>query len=115
MTTFTRLAYESDSVGVIGLVLSDDYANATSDEPTAPVTSSLTAYASGSRDRNGIHARGVVITRTRGMAPDEFTQSVFLPLLTPGAFQTPEFMPGATVTLGNNNFTVLRQVPEIAM
>ena len=110
---FTRVRYESAELGNISIEVDDDILGVIGTPPTAVADSSLTAYTSGSRLRNGCHARGVQLTRERGTAPDTFTSSRFLPIVTIADAALPAFAPGASITIDGTAWEVARAVDEV--
>lgn len=110
---FTRVKYQTNNYGIVGAVLSDTEVAVAGTQPTDPAVGKLTVYTSGSRRRHGIHARGVILTRDVGTAPDTAAKTTFLPALTPTAYASAAFQEQATVMLNGFTWTVARRVDEL--
>lgn len=107
MPAFTRTKYEADDASIYAVKLTPDYAAKAGTAPTGAVTSPIKVKVSKSTKAYGIKPRGVSLSRTLGTAPDTFTKSAFLPVLTPSAFASPAFALGATVVIGVNTWTIV--------
>lgn len=112
---FLRTKYESDSVGIINVELSEDESAVAGTEPGGAAVSKMTAYASGSRRRNGIHTRGVLLSREVTDATGTATLSKFLTLRSASDLADTAYALGATVTIGGVAWTVSRQRDEVAV
>ena len=108
-----RLRYESDGGDVLFVEVQANRTAAIGEEPSATATSQQTAYVSVSRRRNGIHARGLILSRVRGTAPDQFTSTTFIPLLTQAAAALEANQPGQSKTIDGTMFTIRSAVPEV--
>lgn len=66
----------------------------------------LFAFASnpGSRRKKELNARGLVLGRTVGTAPDQFVRRTFMPVLTQAAFNS--YAIGEAVTIDGTAYTV---------
>ena len=112
MPARTRTKYESDDAAVYAITLTPDYAAKAGTAPTGTVTSPIKAKVSKSSRSYGIRPRGVTLSRTLGTAPDTFTKTTFLPVLTATAFASATFSLGATITIGSTAWTVVGKRPE---
>jgi hypothetical protein len=112
MPANTRTKYESDDAAIYALTLTPDYAAKAGTPPTGAVTSPIKAKVSKSTRAFGIKPRGVTLSRTLGTAPDTFTKTAFLPVLTPAAFGSAGFALGATITIGSTAWTVVGKRSE---
>lgn len=108
----SRTKYESDFNGIIFVEMSDEELVVAGTEPTGAAVSQLTAYASGSRKRNGIHARGVVLKREITDGTDTCSVSNFLVVRSPSDFGTAAYALGATVQIAGVDWEVSKQRPE---
>lgn len=104
---FTRSKYEA-GFGIVFVELSDEEAAVAGTEPTAAADANITAYASGSRRRNGVHTRGVLLSREITDPTGTATVTKFLTLRSAADEQAPAYQPNATVTIGGVDWTVSR-------
>lgn len=115
MPTFTQpRKYQTDAGTIVRIRISDQglaaLANA---EPAGAVTDSkIFAFARnpGSRRKKELNARGVVLGRLVGVAPNQFTRRTFLPILTPARLTAIAL--DATVTLNGQEYTVRDKIDE---
>lgn len=112
MPARVRTKYESDDSEVYAIVLSPDFAAKAGTAPTGTVTSPIKAKVTKSSRAYGIRPRGVTLSRTLGTAPDTFTKTTFLPVLTPSAFASATFALGASITIGSTAWTVVSKRGE---
>lgn len=112
MPARTRTRYEGDEGDIYAITLSPDYAAKAGAAPTGTVTSPIKAKVSKSSRAYGIRPRGVTLSRTVGTAPDTFTKTTFLPVLTPAAFNSATFALDASITIGTTVWTVVAKRPE---
>lgn len=112
MPARTRTKYEADEGDIYGITLSPDYAAKAGTAPTGAVTSPIKAKVSKGNREYGIRPRGVTLARTIGTAPDTFTKTTFLPVLTPAAFATSAFAIDAKITIGSTEWTVVSKRGE---
>ncbi len=107
MVARTRTKYESDEGGIYALLLSPDYAAKAGTAPGGTVTSPIKAKVTKSSREYGIRPRGVTLSRVLGTAPETFTKSAFLPVLTPAAFSSATFALDAKITIGGIEWTIV--------
>ena len=112
MPANTRTKYESDDGAIYALTLKPYTAAAAGTAPTGTVTSPIKAKVSKGNKSYGIRPRGVTLSRTLGTAPDTFTKTSFLPVLTPTAFASSAFALGAQITVNSIAWTVVAKRPE---
>ena len=113
MANFVDKKYESDLLGlVIQVRMSDAEADVYGTEPTAVRDSRLHAFNGGSRRKFGIHARGLILKRTTGTAPDLRVRRTFLPKPTVALWEAVEL--DSAVTIGTISWTVDSKVAETA-
>lgn len=115
MAGIVRVKYESENAGIIFIEHDPILTPVVGTPPEAAADSSLTAYTSVSRRRNGIHARRLVLTRERGEAPNCFTDRITIPILTLADFAAVGNQPGAIISIDSVDWTVRRQIPEDAV
>jgi len=70
----------------------------------------LHAFNGASRRRFGIHARGAILSRLAGTAPEQTVKSAFLPYGTEAALDALAL--DSSVTIGGVAWTVKKKVPE---
>lgn len=112
MAARTRTKYEADSGDIHPIIMTADYAAAAGTAPAGAVTSDIKAKISKGNQEYGIRPRGVVLSRVIGTAPDTFTRSTFLAVLTPTAYNSATFANNAEVTIGGVAWTVTGKRPE---
>lgn len=109
--TVQRFKYESNELGLIlTCKLSPEEGAAAGVAPSGSADTGLTAYASGSRRRHGVHTRGLTLSRLVGAAPNQFTKSKFLTMLTVAAYDSAAI--GDNVSVGGVSWTVSGKIPE---
>lgn len=109
---FQRTKYEA-GFGIIFVELSDEEVAVAGTEPTAAADANLTAYASGSRRRNGVHTRGALLTREITDGTDTATLTKFLTLRSAADLTASAYQVGQTVTIGTTAWTVSRLRDEL--
>lgn len=107
MPARTRTRYESNDGEVHAIMLSPDYAAKAGAAPTGAVTSPIKVKVSKGSREYGIRPRGVTLARTIGTAPDTFTKTTFLPVLTETAFASATFALDAKISIGSTEWTVV--------
>lgn len=112
MPANVRTKYEADGGTIYSLTLKPPTAAAAGAAPTGAVTSPIKAKVSKSKKEFGIRPRGVTLSRTLGTAPDTFTKTSFLPVLTATAFASATFALGATVQVDGISWTIVGRSPE---
>lgn len=104
--------YQADDDTIHPIRLSTvDYA-AAGTPPSGAISSSISAEVSSSRRTLGLHPRYVLLSRTRGTAPDTFSVYKRLVVLTSTAFNSTAFAKNATVTVDGVSWTVSDRTPE---
>lgn len=104
---FQRTKYEAE-FGICFVELSAEETAVAGTEPTPAADTKLTAYASGSRRRNGVHTRGVLLTREITDGTDSATITKFLTLRSAADATAAAYQEGAVVTIGTTAWTVSR-------
>lgn len=111
---FVESKYETDEGTVVRIRVSTETTGAAGQViPAGAVEdSALWAFASnpGSRRKKQLNARGLVLGRTVGAAPDQFVRKTFIPILTLTAWTDTEI--GDPVEVGGVNYTVRAKVPQ---
>lgn len=107
MPAKTRTKYETNDAEIHAILMSPDFAAKAGTAPAGAVTSPIKVKISKSNRAYGIRPRGVTLARTVGTAPDTFTKSTFLPVLTPTAFNSATFALDAKITIGGTEWTVV--------
>jgi hypothetical protein len=98
--------YESDSGTIHEINLSEERLAEAGTPPAGAIDSLINVKVSKTNREYGIRPRRVLLTRTIGTAPNQFTRRSTLPVLTPTAFALPAFAKGATITIGAIDWTV---------
>jgi hypothetical protein len=113
MANFVDRKYESDLLGlVIQVRMSDQEAAVYGTEPAAARDSKLHAFNGGSKRKFGIHARGLILKRTTGTAPDLRVRRTFLPKPTVTSWEGVAL--DSTVTIASVDWTVDSKTAETA-
>lgn len=112
MPARTRTKYESDDAEVYAISLSPDFAAKAGAAPSGGVTSPIKVKVSKGNREYGLRPRGVTLSRTLGVAPDTFTKTTFLPVLTQAAFASAAFALDAKITIGTTEWTVVSKRGE---
>lgn len=112
MPARTRTKYESDDAEIYSVSLTPDFAEKAGTPPTGAVTSPIKVKISKGNREFGLRPRGVTLARTIGTAPDTFTKTTFLPVLTPSAFASATFALDAKITIGSIEWTVVSKRGE---
>lgn len=107
MPARTRTKYQSDDDEVYALSLTPDFAAKAGTAPTGAVTSPIKVKVSKGNREYGLRPRGVTLARTIGTAPDTFTKTTFLPVLTATAFASATFALDAEITIGTTVWKVV--------
>lgn len=109
---FVDSKYETDDSVIMLIRMTTEENAVAGTEPAGDVDLNAHAYASGSRQRFGVHARGLSLKRTVGTAPDTFNKYTFLALRSAADLAAPGNQVGQTVAIGLINWTVSSQIPE---
>lgn len=114
-TGFKAVSYTTDAGTVVRIRMSkqaQDIAGqggltAAIDDPN------IFAYASnpGSKAKKQLNARGIILTRTVGTAPDTFQRRTFVPITTLAALNAIT-LNSAITGYGGNNYTVAEKIAE---
>lgn len=112
MPARTRTKYEADDSAIHAISMTPDFAARAGAAPTGAVNSPIRVKISKSNRAYGIRPRGVTLARTIGTAPDTFTKTTFLPVLTPTAFASATFALDAKITIGSTEWTVVSKRGE---
>lgn len=112
MVAFQDVKYETNEGDISLMRLLPDRASVAGTEPTNDANTSLRVKVSKSDREFGIRPRGVRLSRIVGTAPDTFRRYSFLPVTTPTAFATAAFQLGATITIGDTDWTVSARIEE---
>lgn len=112
MPANTRTLYQADDEEVYPIRMKPETFAVAGTPPAGPATQKLKVQISKSTRSYGLKPRGVTLARTIGTAPETFTKSRFLPVLTPAAFETAAFADGATITIGAIAWTVVGRRSE---
>jgi hypothetical protein len=111
---FQRSKYSTDEGTVVNIRVSSETLGATGQAVPAGAVddANLWAFASnpGSRRKKALNARGVVLGRTVGTAPNQFVRRTFLPILTKAALDAITI--DSAVTLNGVAYTVQSKVQE---
>ena len=114
-TGFSYVSYTTDS-GVVGRIRMATPAKTIAGQgalDTAIDDKNIFAYASnpGSKRKKQLNARGIILGRTVGTAPNQFVRRTFVPITTSGAWEAITI--GAAVANYNGNaYTILDKVNE---
>lgn len=114
MASFDLKKYQTDA-GTIGRIRisTDSAAVAGNTEPAGAVDDeNVFAFASnpGSRRKKQLNARGIVLTRTVGTAPNTFKRRTFVPILTKAGLDGITI--DTAVTVGGVAYTVASKIQE---
>lgn len=112
MPANVRTKYETNAGAIHPIVLKPDTASAAGTPPAGAVTQSIKAKVSKSTRAYGLRPRGLTLSRTLGTAPDTFTKTTFLPVLTEANFNAAAAAIGATILVGTTSWTVVAKRPE---
>lgn len=112
MAARTRTKYEADDGTIHPITMTPDFAAAAGTSPAGAVNSDIKVKISKGNQEYGIRPRGVTLSRVAGTAPDTFTKTTFLPVLTPTAYDSAAFATNASVTVGGVAWTVVSKRPE---
>lgn len=109
MPRFTQpRKYQTDAGTIVRIRVADEALTAVANgEPAGAVDdAAIWAFASnpGSKRKKALNARGLILGRTVGTAPNTFTRRTFLPVLTPAALTAIAI--DAPVTLDGVEYTV---------
>lgn len=112
MAARTRTKYEADDGTIHPILMTADYAAAAGAAPAGAVNSDIKVKISKGNKEYGIRPRGVTLSRVAGTAPDTFTKTTFLPVLTETAYDSAAFANNATISIGSTSWTVVGKRPE---
>lgn len=107
-----RSRYEADNGDIHPIIMSAARLAVAGTPPAGAVSNDIQVKISKGDREAGIRPRRVVLTRTIGTAPNQFTRRTTLPVLTPAAFNSAAFAPAAEITYGGVAWTVLRREGE---
>ena len=114
MVAFALVKYETDAGTVVRIRMSTEGAAAAGNVPPAGAVddAKIFAFASnpGSKRKKALNARGVVLGRTVGVAPNTFVRRTFLPILTRARLDA--IATDAEVTIGGQTYTVRDKISE---
>lgn len=114
MANFSNKKYQTDAGTVVQIRISDaSAAVAGNTEPAGAIDDEkIFAFASnpGSKRKKALNARGIVLGRSVGTAPDTFVRRTFVPILTKAGLDGITI--GTAVTLNGNAYTVRSKVDE---
>jgi len=106
--------YQSDSGTVVRIRIGTDAAALASNPAPAGALddSNIFAFASnpGSRRKKALNARGVVLGRSVGTAPDTFVRRTFVPILTQAGLTA--ITVGTAITINGVAYTVRSKINE---
>lgn len=112
MVAFENVKYESDTGDIHLMRLLPVRAAVAGTPPAAATTSSIKVKVSKTNGEYGIRPRGVTLSRVLGTAPDTFSKTSFLPVVTPADFATSTFQLGETVTIDSVVWTIISRKAE---
>ncbi len=112
MPANTRTKYETDGNAIHPITMKPKTFAAAGTPPAGSVTQNIKVQISKSTRAYGIKPRGCTLSRTLGTAPDTFTKTTFLPVLTPAAFDTAAFAIGASITIDSIAWVVVGRRAE---
>lgn len=115
MPSYARAKYQADDDAIHPIRLSPQaYAVASANEPAGAPNSNIHAKQSKSKREFGLRARYITIARSRGTAPDTFSEYANIPILTVTAFNSATYTTGAAITYKGSSWTVVSATPESA-
>lgn len=112
MPANVRTKYETNAGAIHPILLKPDTASAAGAPPAGAVTQNIKAKVTKSTRAYGLRPRGLTLSRTLGTAPDTFTKTTFLPVLTEARFNEAAAAIGATVTVGTTAWVVVGKRAE---
>lgn len=112
MPALTRTKYEADDGTIHPIRFTADFAAKAGTPPTGAVNSDIKAKITKSNREYGLRPRRVGLARTVGTAPDTFSKTTFLPVLTPTAYASSAFAIDAKITIGTVEWTVISRQGE---
>ena len=111
---FVESKYQTDEGTVVRIRVDQSTLDAAGQVVPSGVVadSALWAFASnpGSRRKKQLNARGLVLGRSVGIAPNAFVRKTFIPILTLTAWTDTEI--GDAVTTGGQAYTVRAKIPQ---
>lgn len=107
MAANVNTKYESDSGDIHPIRLRPDTNAVVGTAPAGAVNNNIRVKVSKGSRQFGIKPRGVVISRTRGTAPDTFQVTQFIPVLSASAFGNSPFSLGSTISYKGVSWTVV--------
>ena len=114
MATKTTVKYESDTGLVHPMKVDSTRTTHIGTAPTGAYDTKISVKQSKSKSEAGIKPRGVRLSRILGTAPDTFSKTTFLPVVTVTALATSAFDIGATITINSIAWKVESKVGESA-
>lgn len=112
MPALARTKYEADDAAIHAIRMTQSFADKAGTPPAGAVNSPIRVKISKSNREYGIRPRGVGLARTIGTAPNTFSKTTFLPVLTPTAFASAAFALDAKITIGTTEWTVISKRGE---
>jgi hypothetical protein len=114
MVAFNLKKYETDAGTIVRIRISVEGSTAAGNvEPAGAIDDAkIFAFASnpGSKRKKALNARGVILGRTVGTAPDTFVRRTFLPILTRARLDA--IVVNSAVTIGGKEYTVKDKISE---
>lgn len=107
MPAQVKTKYQANDSNIYALSLSPDYAAVAGTEPTGDTSSRVKAKVSKTKREYGVRPRGVTLSRIIGTAPDTFVKYTFLPLRSSADASNAAYANGATITIGDIDWTVV--------
>jgi hypothetical protein len=98
MPALVRTKYESESGAIHSISLNPATNLIVGAAPAGAVTSPIKAKISKGTKEYGLRPRGVTIAKTFGVAPDTFTRTAFIPVLSKTVFATAAYQLNAVLT-----------------
>jgi hypothetical protein len=115
-TGFTYVSYTTDA-GTVGRIRMSSQAQGFTGQGSLTATLTdpnlfVTASNPGSKRKKRLHARGVVLARTVGTAPNTFSRKTFVPITTKAALDA--LVVGAAVAAyGGQAWTIFSKIGEV--
>ena len=95
-----KTRYETDGGDIHPITMKPATYTVAGTPPSGTPTQNIKVQISKSSRSYGLKPRGLTLSRTLGTAPDTFTKSAFLPILTPADFALPGNQNGSSITIG---------------
>lgn len=112
MAANVRTRYETDAGDIHPIILRPETYTVAGTPPAGLPTQNIKAMVSKSKQAYGLRPRGLNMGRTVGTAPDTFTKTRFLPILTPTDFALPGNQVGSSITIGGIAWIVIGRQGE---